>query len=169
VGRRICADLSDIAQDRALLSAFSGIHDAVGDFERILINAINSSSEAQEAGQSHGFGCSLPYDRKSLTAGSMQIHYAASSLIKHGNKDDSMRYKSLVILCALLFTTAAYAGHERGTLKQCQKIKDRIEKYTNLRRAGGTGRQMNGWQKKRNYYKEQYAEKDCMRHRNHLK
>ncbi len=80
-----------------------------------------------------------------------------------------MRYKSLMIIFFLLFTTVAYAGHERGTLKECQKIKDRIERYTNLRRAGGSGRQMSGWQKKRNYYKEQYSEKDCMRHRNHLK
>lgn len=80
-----------------------------------------------------------------------------------------MRYKFIIVLFPLLLTMSAYAGDEPGSLKQCQKIKDRIERYTNLRRSGGTSRQMDKWQKKRNYYKDQYTEKDCMQHRNHLK
>lgn len=80
-----------------------------------------------------------------------------------------MRYKPLIMLFPLLVAMSAYAGHEPGTLEQCQKIKDQIDRYTDLRRAGGTGRQMSNWQKRRNYYKDQYSEKDCMRHRNHLK
>ena len=79
-----------------------------------------------------------------------------------------MRYKLLAIILPLLFTSAGYAAQERGTLKECQRIKDRIERYTDLRRAGGSSRQMNSWQRKRNQYREEYSDKDCMRHRNHL-
>lgn len=79
-----------------------------------------------------------------------------------------MRYKSLIIISLILFTAVAHARHKPGTLKECQKIKDRIDEYTDLRRAGGTSRQMHNWQVKQNRYKDKYTEKDCMRYRNHL-
>ena len=114
-------------------------------------------------------GCSLPSYKKSLTVKLIQIDYARPLSIRHGNKDDSMHYKYLIILIPFLFGPAAYGDDEPGTLKECQKIKDRIDRYTNLRRYGGTSRQMDQWQKKRNYYKDKYTEKDCTQHRNHLK
>ncbi len=73
-----------------------------------------------------------------------------------------------LIFLLLLLLPATATTEEPGTLKQCQRVKDQIEKYTNLRRAGGSAKMMTYWQKKRNYYKGLYSEYHCSRFRNDL-
>ena len=46
-------------------------------------------------------------------------------------------------------------------IEKCKKIIEKIEHYTNLRRAGGTAKQMNSWLKKRNQYREKYSNHKC--------
>ena len=73
-----------------------------------------------------------------------------------------------LLLLLMLSWPTADASADPGTLKQCQRVKDRIEKYTQRRRAGGSAKMMAYWQKKRNYYKELYSEYHCVRFRNEL-
>ena len=74
-----------------------------------------------------------------------------------------------LIFLFLLLLPATATTEEPGTLKQCQRVQDRIEKYNNLRRAGGTANEMARWYQKRNYYKELYSKYHCSRFRNDLK
>ena len=43
----------------------------------------------------------------------------------------------------------------------CQRLEQKIRYYTQLRRAGGTSKAMNGWYKKRQALKEQYYQHRC--------
>jgi hypothetical protein len=73
-----------------------------------------------------------------------------------------------LFLSLMLALPLADARAEPGSLKQCQRVKDKIEQYTQRRRAGGSAKMMAYWQKKRNYYKELYSEYHCIRFRNEL-
>ncbi len=71
-------------------------------------------------------------------------------------------------IAILAIALPTHATDRQGTLKQCQTIKDNIERYTNLRRQGGRSAQMSAWQKQRNGYKKRYAEYRCSVHRKTL-
>jgi hypothetical protein len=68
-----------------------------------------------------------------------------------------------------LISCTPYVNADQGTLGECQRIKDRIEHYTNLKRAGGSAKQMASWHKKRNDYKAKYSSNRCSKHRKELK
>ncbi len=76
---------------------------------------------------------------------------------------------ALLSLSLLLTLPASQSHAAPGSLKQCQRVQDQIEKYTHLRRAGGSAKKMASWQKKRNHYKDLYSEYHCSRFRNELK
>lgn len=74
-----------------------------------------------------------------------------------------------LFLSLLLTLPASQSYAKPGSLKQCQRVQDRIERYTHLRRAGGSAKKMASWQKKRNHYKDLYSKYHCSRFRNKLK
>lgn len=46
-------------------------------------------------------------------------------------------------------------------VRQCNQIKDRIEHYTKLRRAGGSSSQMEYYRRYRNEAKQEYSDLRC--------
>lgn len=76
---------------------------------------------------------------------------------------------SILFLLMILTASTIQAGEEQGTLKECQKIKDKIEHYTQQKRAGGSAGQMAYLHKKRNHYKDLKSEKNCRKYKNKLK
>lgn len=51
-------------------------------------------------------------------------------------------------------------------LQACEALERKVERYTQLRRNGGSAKQMTRWQKARHKYKEQYHE--CRRQRSQM-
>jgi len=48
-------------------------------------------------------------------------------------------------------------------LERCRYLHRRIENFTRLRRAGGSGAQMERWRRSRQRYEEEYRRKRCFR------
>ena len=72
-----------------------------------------------------------------------------------------------VLLLALLITTPVAA--QTASLAKCQTIKDRIERYTGLRRRGGSANQMQQWKEQMRASEEQFRRIDCKDHRRKLR
>lgn len=73
---------------------------------------------------------------------------------------------AVLFLC--LATNTLYLHAEQGTLRECQRIKDKIDYYTNLKRAGGSAKQMAYWHKRRNRYKAKYSSNSCTKYKKEL-
>ena len=73
-----------------------------------------------------------------------------------------------VLFTALLSVPFA-AGDEPEQLARCQSYKDKIEKYTELRRRGGGSGQMDSWRRQRNEYNDRFSAEKCKRFRRRLK
>ena len=77
--------------------------------------------------------------------------------------------RQLLIFSLLLFTFCLpVANAKQGTLKQCQKVHDKIEHYTRLRRAGGSAKKMERLKQRRQEYQERFSDYNCRRWRNRL-
>jgi hypothetical protein len=74
-----------------------------------------------------------------------------------------------VFALLLASVTAPTAAAQDASLEQCQALKDRIERYTALRRKGGSTRQMEGWKKQLRSAEEQFRDKDCRAYRRELR
>ena len=72
-----------------------------------------------------------------------------------------------VVLLALFLTTPVAA--KPASLEKCQAIKDRIERYTGLRRKGGSAGQMQQWKEQMRASEDQFRRTDCKGHRRKLK
>ena len=72
-----------------------------------------------------------------------------------------------VLLLALFLATPVSA--QTSTLAKCQTIKDRIERYTGLRRKGGSASQMQQWKEQLRASEEQFRCMDCKDHRRKLR
>jgi outer membrane lipoprotein-sorting protein len=73
----------------------------------------------------------------------------------------------VAIVLLALFLTAPVAA-KPATLEQCQGIKDRIERYTGLRRKGGSAGQMQQWKEQLRANEDQFRRMDCKDHRRKL-
>jgi len=65
--------------------------------------------------------------------------------------------------------TALPAGAEEASLAQCQALKDRVDRYTALRRHGGTASQMEGWKQQLRRAEAKFREKECRAYWRELK
>ncbi|MEH6519151.1 MAG: hypothetical protein V7742_20925 [Halioglobus sp.] len=80
-----------------------------------------------------------------------------------------------VIHAAVLATVIASAfmspvsQAQKITVEECQKLKDKIERYDNQRRAGGSGKQMDAWKRSRRESEQVYSKSDCWRYGRKLK
>lgn len=67
----------------------------------------------------------------------------------------------LIVNAALLCTAGADASD--GSPEQCRRLEERIEKYTELRRSGGTAAQMASWRRSRSEAEAAYRNYNCHR------
>lgn len=72
---------------------------------------------------------------------------------------DNLFTVSLTFIAAALCLQFAY-GRE-GSPEQCRRLEERIEKYTELRRGGGSGSQMTAWKRSRSEAEETYRDYNC--------
>ena len=81
------------------------------------------------------------------------------------------RYKVIAIVTPLLFLITLSPSHarEKGSLEQCQEIKNTIDYYAKLRRQGGSASSMDIWKKKLNEYDDEYTQADCKRWKGRLR
>jgi hypothetical protein len=71
---------------------------------------------------------------------------------------------SVALVGALSTTSAGEAEAGRDdALKRCRYLHQQIEKYTDRRRAGGSGAQMERWRKSRQRYESEYRQRRCHR------
>lgn len=74
-----------------------------------------------------------------------------------------------VFTLLLVQVTALPAGAQDGSLEQCQALKDRVERYTALRRKGSSASKMEGWKKQLRSAEEKFREKGCRAYRRELR
>ena len=67
----------------------------------------------------------------------------------------------LIFNAALSGPGGAYAGD--GSPEQCRRLEERIERYTELRRSGGTAAQMTSWRRSRSEAEAAYRNYNCHR------
>ena len=68
--------------------------------------------------------------------------------------------KNLIIFMIFFTPFIAHAKPE-ASLKKCQYWKDKVEGYTELRRDGGSSKQMEKWRKNRRKYAELFRDNSC--------
>ena len=66
---------------------------------------------------------------------------------------------ALPLISALLCVPVA--GGEEASLEQCQRLKERIGKYSELRRGGGSGAKMAAWKRSRSEAEASYRDYNC--------
>ncbi|MTI14555.1 hypothetical protein [Sansalvadorimonas verongulae] len=76
----------------------------------------------------------------------------------------------LVTIAALTFVSShTYAATKaEKQIKQCQKWKDKIKKYDELRRKGGKAKDMDKWYRAREDLQAKFSDKNCRRWRHQL-
>ena len=72
------------------------------------------------------------------------------------------------VLSTLTFSISTFADADVYKIQKCQRIKDKIDYYTDKRRQGGSASYMNSLANKRNDYKEKYSDNNCKKYRKHL-
>ncbi len=72
--------------------------------------------------------------------------------------------KRTIALAALLISHNAPVAAQEVSLAQCQQWQDKIDKYTELRREGGSSSQMDSWRKKRREYNDKFYKADCRKY-----
>jgi hypothetical protein len=75
--------------------------------------------------------------------------------------------RMVAVVLLALFLTAPVAA-KPAALEKCQAIKDRIERYTGLRRKGGSAGQMQQWKEQLRANEDQFRRMDCKNHRRKL-
>ena len=78
--------------------------------------------------------------------------------------------KRVIILLLILFLPmgAGTATAQSVSLQQCQQYKNQIDRYTGLRRNGGSGKQMDAWKRARRDSEKAYSNHYCWRYRRQL-
>jgi hypothetical protein len=74
-----------------------------------------------------------------------------------------------VSIALLVYSLSAPGSAEQSTLAQCQAIKNKIDHYTQLRRAGGSAAKMDRWKRSRRAKEEAFDRQRCRRYRRELK
>lgn len=66
-----------------------------------------------------------------------------------------------VLALVFLFSISPLAVAQSGSVQECQRLQDRIDKYTRLRRKGGSASQMDTWKRERTRAEEAFRQLDC--------
>lgn len=79
------------------------------------------------------------------------------------------RVRSLVFTTFVLTAYVVSPGYAQElSLEKCQKLKDDIERYNQLRRHGGSGKKMDAWKRSRRRSEEAFEKAGCRRYRRQL-
>ena len=73
-----------------------------------------------------------------------------------------------VAIALLVYSMASPGSAEQATLARCQAIKDKIDHYTQLRRAGGSAAKMDRWKRARRANEEAFDRQRCRSYRRDL-
>ena len=76
-------------------------------------------------------------------------------------------WSSIPLLVSLLISCGAACAGEASP-KQCERLEERIEKYTSLRRGGGSGAQMAAWKRARREAQAAYRDGNCRAHKRRM-
>jgi len=76
--------------------------------------------------------------------------------------------RAVAVVLLALFLTAPVSA-KPATLEQCQGNKGRIERYTGLRRKGGSAGQMQQWKELLRANEDQFRRMECKDHRSKLR
>ena len=79
-----------------------------------------------------------------------------------------MNYAALLVAFLVLPYSSGLLAQEIS-LGTCQQLTNQVEKYTKLRRSGGSAAQMESWKKSRQRYEEQFRRSDCYKYGAQLK
>jgi len=77
--------------------------------------------------------------------------------------------KAVMLCVPLLLWGALASSAPEPALQQCQKLKDKIENYDQLRRKGGKGAQMDSWKRSRRELEKAFRAQGCHYYRRELK
>ncbi|PLW67072.1 hypothetical protein [Pseudohalioglobus lutimaris] len=69
----------------------------------------------------------------------------------------------------VLVGVASMGWAAEPALQQCQKLKDKIEHYDQLRRKGGKGSEMDSWKRSRRELEKAFRAQGCHYYRRELK
>lgn len=69
----------------------------------------------------------------------------------------------------LLAAAVSSGAAPDNAIKHCQKLKDQIERYEQLRRKGGSGTDMDDWKRARRQLEKQFRDDRCRYYRYRLK
>ncbi len=72
-----------------------------------------------------------------------------------------MHLKTGVFLLAAVFLSGPVIAGEDAELRQCRKLKREIDHYTELRRHGGSGKQMDAWKAARWEREKAFSDLRC--------
>ena len=72
------------------------------------------------------------------------------------------------VLALALINTPAAIG-QAASLEKCQSLKDRVDRYTVLRRKGGSAGKMEGWKKQLRKAEAKFREEGCHQYLRRLK
>ncbi|MFT4612899.1 MAG: hypothetical protein ACI9NT_000032 [Bacteroidia bacterium] len=68
----------------------------------------------------------------------------------------------LLVVFALPLSRVSVA--QELSQSDCQQLRDTIERYTKLRRGGGSARQMESWKKSRKRYEDRFSKGNCYKY-----
>jgi len=82
-----------------------------------------------------------------------------------------MKRSTLSYLLALVVVlgVSPLVSAQDHSLEKCQKLKDKIDHYTNQRRAGGSASRMDKWKRARTQKQQAFNEHNCSLYRGELK
>ncbi|WP_133300639.1 hypothetical protein [Seongchinamella sediminis] len=75
---------------------------------------------------------------------------------------------SLLVLSVCFSGVGANAFAQQASVEQCQKLRDGIARYDELRRNGGSGSQMDSWKRSRRKLDKQFRKLGCKYYRGRL-
>ena len=101
-----------------------------------------------------------------------RIDYIAPSHTSD-RKDSIMKLPHWIVallLASCFFSSSSVLAQTPDiSLKSCQYWKDKSEYYLDLRRSGGSAKQMEGWKKSRRKYNQAFRDNRCSDWRDELK
>jgi hypothetical protein len=98
----------------------------------------------------------------------MKISRVTVHTVIHKKNHTTIHAAVLAIVIASAFMSPV-SHAQKITMEECQKLKDKIERYDNQRRAGGSGKQMDAWKRSRRESERVYSKSDCWRYGRKLK
>jgi len=76
----------------------------------------------------------------------------------------------LLVVAAIAAVISMPAGQAQDvSLKECQRIQDKIDYYTEKKKKGGSAKQMNLWHIEREKYRDQFRDYHCRKYGKQIK